>query len=212
VQEKIAAVRAEREKAVALRREVLTGTNDYPLLSEAKVEVLDVRPKPAAPNPPFAITFPALPRIRLAEPFEKLRDASDRALAKTGRRPNIFLANLGTPAEFNARATFAKNFFEAGGIEAITNDGFANDDAMSHVFKSSGASVACLCSSDDVYAARAVSAANTLTAAGATHIYLAGRPKDTDVLKAAGVGSFIFAGCDAVATLKAVHDVLGVGA
>ena len=46
--------------------------------------------------------------------------------------------------------------------------------------------------------------------AGATHIYLAGRPKDADALKAAGVGTFIFAGCDALATLKAAHDILAV--
>ncbi len=45
-------------------------------------------------------------------------------LAKTGARPKVFLANLGTPSDFTARATFAKNFFEAGGIEAVSNDGF----------------------------------------------------------------------------------------
>ena len=39
---------------------------------------------------------------------------------QTGARPKIFLANLGTIADFTARATFAKNFFEAGGIEAVT--------------------------------------------------------------------------------------------
>ncbi len=50
-------------------------------------------------------------------------------LTTTGTRPKIFLANLGTPADFTARATFAKNFFESGGIEAITNDGFAKDGA-----------------------------------------------------------------------------------
>ena len=36
----------------------------------------------------------------------------------------MFLANLGTLSDFTARATFAKNFYEAGGIEAVTNDGF----------------------------------------------------------------------------------------
>ena len=46
-------------------------------------------------------------------------------LGATGARPKIFLANLGKLADFTARATFAKNFFEAGGIEAMTNDGFA---------------------------------------------------------------------------------------
>ncbi len=60
-----------------------------------------------------------LPRIRLAEPFEQLRDASDRALAATGARPTVFLANLGKLSDFTARTLFAKNFFEAGGIEAV---------------------------------------------------------------------------------------------
>jgi methylmalonyl-CoA mutase len=40
-----------------------------------------------------------LPRIRLAEPFEQLRDASDRMLARTGARPKVFLANLGKPSD-----------------------------------------------------------------------------------------------------------------
>ena len=39
-------------------------------------------------------------------------------LPKTGTRPKVFLANLGKSRDFTARATFAKNFFEAGGIEA----------------------------------------------------------------------------------------------
>ena len=202
-------MRAEREKAVALRRELLTGTNDYPLLGDTKVDVLDVEPVAPAPYP-VSIKYAPLPAIRLAEPFEKLRDAADRALAKSGSRPKVFLANLGTPAEFNARATFAKNFFEAGGIEALTNDGFADDEAMSKAFKASGASLACLCSSDDVYAARAANAAKALAAAGASHIYLAGRPKDADALKAAGIGGFIFAGCDALVTLQAAHRLLSL--
>ncbi len=226
IQGKVAAVRAEREKAVALRREVLTGTNDYPLLSEAAVEVLDV--KPVAPaSYPVNIQYAPLPAIRLAEPFEKLRDASDRALAKTGERPKIFLANLGTPAEFNARAAFAKNFFEAGGIEAVTNDGFAPSGmpspsplpmgevgtdiaALVSAYKKSGAALACLCSSDAMYERETISAAKALAAAGATHVYLAGRPKNADALKVAGIGSFIFAGCDALATLQATHRLLSL--
>jgi len=79
---------------------------------------------PVTLPPPSALVFEPLPRIRLAEPFEALRDASDRMCARTGARPKIFLANLGGPADFTARATFAKNFFAAGGIEAAGNDGF----------------------------------------------------------------------------------------
>ena len=60
-----------------------------------------------------------LPSIRLAEPFEALRDASDRVLAQTGARPKVFLANLGKLSDFTRARVFAKNFFEAGGIEAV---------------------------------------------------------------------------------------------
>jgi len=146
--------------------------------------------------------------VRLAEPYEHLRDASDRMLAKTGARPKVFLANLGSPAEFTARASFAKTFFEAGGIEAMANGGFESRDEVIAAFKASGAKLACLCSSDAVYAQEAADAAKALAQAGATHIYLAGRPKDAEALKAAGVGTFIFAGCDALATLNAAHGIL----
>jgi len=208
IQQKIAAVRAEREAAVAHRRDPITGTSDYPDLAEAPVKVLDVKQAASAPSPAVAIGFPPLPRIRLAEPFELLRDASDRVLTAAGARPKIFLANLGTLAEFTARASFAKTFFEAGGIEAVSNDGFKNRDDMIAAFKTSGAKLACLCSSDEVYGKEAAQAAKAITAAGAVHIYLAGRPNEQDKLRAAGVGSFIFVGCDLLATLTATHDIL----
>jgi methylmalonyl-CoA mutase len=208
IQQRIAVVRADREAAAAQRKDSLTGTSDFPNLAETPVAVLDVPPA-AAKTQSVSITFPALPRIRLAEPFERLRDASDKALASSGARPKIFLANLGTAADFTARATFTKNFFEAGGIEAISSDGFKSHEEMIAAYKSSGARLACLCSSDAVYEREAVDAARALKAAGATHIYLAGRPKEQDALKAAGVGSFIFAGGNVFAVLTEAHRVLG---
>jgi methylmalonyl-CoA mutase len=212
IQREVAHVRAARERAVAHRKEALTGTSDYPDLQESPAAVLGVAPITPPQESAAVVTAEPLPRLRLAEPFEALRDASDRMLARTGARPKIFLANLGTPADFTARATFAKNFFEAGGIEALGNDGFGSRDAMMAAFRSSGARVACLCSSDEVYAREAVDAAKALAAAGA-HIYLAGRPgKEETQLKAVGVQSFIYAGCDALATLTAVHGILGVPA
>jgi methylmalonyl-CoA mutase len=207
IQEKVGKVRAAHEAAIAQRRDALTGTTDFPNLTEAPVQVLDLKPVPLG-TPVANVTYPALKPIRLAEPFERLRDASDRMLAETGARPKVFLANLGAVAEFTARASFAKTFFEAGGIEAASNDGFADLDAMVAAFKASAAKLACLCSADAVYERDAIDATKALQAAGATHIYLAGRPKDADALKAAGVGTFIFAGGDALATLKATHDIL----
>src|SRR5262249_62316660 len=124
-------------------------------------------PRVASPPPPPPI-FEPLPCIRLAEPFEELHDASDRMLARTGTQPKIFLANLGRPAEFSARAAFAKNFFAAGGIETTSSDGFAGVGDMIEGFKASGAKLACLCSSDEVYAREAADGAAALTSAVAS--------------------------------------------
>ena len=203
IQRKVNAVRAERAAAAAKRKDALTGVSIFPNLTEADARV-DL---PSSPRKP---STDGLQPIRLAEPFELLRDASDRVLAETGTRPKIFLVNLGTPAEFTARSTFAKNFFEAGGIEAVDSDS-ADAPAVAAAFKTSGASLVCLCSTDKVYANKAVAAAQALNAAGARHIYLAGRPREQEAaLKAAGVQSFIYEGCDALATLRAAYDILGI--
>jgi methylmalonyl-CoA mutase len=209
IQKKIAATRTAREAATARRKDAITGTSDYPNLGELPVAVLDV-PRPAVPAAKAAITFDALPQIRLAEPFEALRDASDRTLAKTGTRPKVFLANLGKSSDFTARATFARNFYEAGGIEARSNDGFQDQAAMVAAFRASGAKLACLCSSDKVYEREAATAARALAAAGAI-IHLAGRPGEHEAdWRQAGIKSFIYVGCDVVSTLQAARGILDV--
>jgi methylmalonyl-CoA mutase len=209
IQSKVATVRAERQQAVARRKDALTGTSDYSDLNEAPAAVLNVAnvtpPKEAA----AAITIQALPRIRLAEPFERLRDASDRILATTRARPKVFLANLGKLSDFTARAMFAKSFYEAGGIEPVTNDGFKDREKMVAAFKASGAKLACLCSSDKVYEREAADSAKVLTAASGL-VHLVGRPGGNEAaLRQAGVKSFIYAGCNALSTLQDVHDILG---
>jgi methylmalonyl-CoA mutase len=218
IQAKVAAVRAEREKAIAQRKDALTGTSEFPDIAENTAAVLAPSPLLSSPSPLVEEgrgggrrALAALSRLRLAEPFEALRDISDRALEKTGARPKIFLANLGRLADFTARATYARNFFEAGGIEAVTNDGFAGREEMLAAFKASGARLACLCASNARYAVDAAEAATTLRAAGATHIYLAGRPGELEAaLRAAGVDTFIYVGCDVVATLTAAHAIVGM--
>ena len=209
VQKNVAAVRTQRQKAVARRKDALTGTSDYPNLGEKLPAVLDVAPVMAPKEGTAALTVEPLPRVRLAEPYEALRDTSDKILAKTGARPKVFLANLGKISDFTARAMFAKNFYEAGGVEAVSNDGFPDQAAMVAAFKASGARLACLCSSDKVYEAQAVTAARALAAAGAT-LALAGRPGDNEAnWRQAGVKTFIYVGCDVLSTLQAAHDILG---
>jgi methylmalonyl-CoA mutase len=203
LKQKVADVRGKRAAALARRADALTGVSIFPNLGEAHAQV-------EMPAPSRAPAAGGLAPVRLAEPFEKLREASDKMLAATGARPKIFLASLGAQAEFTPRATFAKNFFEAGGIEAVGGQ-TVNLPALAAAFKETGAPLACLCSSDKVYERDAVVAAQALKAAGATHIYLAGRPRALEAaLKAAGVQSLIYEGCDALATLRNAYDMMGV--
>jgi methylmalonyl-CoA mutase len=203
IQRKVAATRAAREVNIAKRRDVLTGASEFPNLHEADIAVLDAKPIVLQSYGEAKFKFDPLAPMRLAAPFEALRDQSDSILKKTGKRPKIFLANLGTAADFTARATFAKSFFETGGIEAVDSGGFSDAGALAAAFKASGADLACLCSSDKAYAAHAVAAAGALKTAGAKHIYLAGRPGEQESgYRGAGVGDFIFAGGDALATLR----------
>jgi len=203
IQRKVAATRAARDVNIAKRRDVLTGASEFPNLHEADIAVLDAKPITLPPYGEAKFKFDALTPIRLAMPFEALRDQSDAMLKKTGQRPKIFLANLGTAADFTARATFAKSFFEAGGIEAVDSEGCSDAGALGAAFKASGARLACLCSSDKTYADHAAAAAEALKAAGARHIYLAGRPGEQEAaLRGAGVGDFVFAGGDALAVLR----------
>jgi methylmalonyl-CoA mutase len=217
IQPRVAATRTARQASIARRREVLTGASEFPNLQEARASVLKAKPLAPIPYGTPKIRFAALEPIRLAAPFEALRDQSDHLLAETGARPKIFLANLGTPADFTARATFAKSLFETGGIEAIDGEGFLRSAGSSDplaalvtAFKASGASLACLCSSDKIYADLAAAAAKALQTAGARHIYLAGRPGEREAeLRDAGVQDFIFAGGDALAILNQAYQRMG---
>jgi methylmalonyl-CoA mutase len=209
IHSEVAATRKAREANIARRKDVLTGASEFPNLHEASVAVEDVKPVGLASHDEAGITFDPLPAHRLAVPFERLRDRSDRILKETGKRPRVFLANLGAPADFTARATFVKSFFETGGIEAIDSEGFSDPAALAAACKSSGAALACLCSSDKVYAVKAVGAAQALKSAGAKHIYVAGRPGEQEAaLREAGVTDFTFAGGDALSLLQRAYELM----
>ncbi|MFD7405015.1 methylmalonyl-CoA mutase family protein [Streptomyces sp. NPDC059866] len=174
-----------RTGKLAERREPITGVSEFPHLAERPVERT---PAPAAPSG-------GLPRVRRDEAYEALRARSDAHLAATGSRPRIYLAALGPAAAHTARLTFASNLFQAGGIEPVTEG----------TFEDSGATEACLCSSDALYEEQAAQAAEDLRKAGARQVFLAGRPG-----RYSGVDAYVFAGCDAVAVLSATLDRMGV--
>ncbi|NFV78798.1 methylmalonyl-CoA mutase family protein [Magnetospirillum aberrantis] len=153
----------------------------------------------------------SLPRHRHAESFEALRDAADAHKAATGAWPSVFLANLGRVAQHTARATYAKNFFEAGGIQALGNSGFKDAGSCVQAFKDSGARIAVLCGGDAQYEEHAEAFARALKAAGVKTLFLAGNPGDKrEIYAAAGVDSFISVGCDVLAILRSTLADLGV--
>ena len=130
--------------------------------------------------------------------------------AKTGKRPSIFLANLGPIAKHTARASFAKNFFEVGGIEGLTNTGFKDVESCAKAFKDSGAKIAILCSADPLYEEMVATVAPALKAAGCQRLYLAGHPGDKkDAYMKAGVDDFIFLGADVLVITRSALAQLG---
>jgi methylmalonyl-CoA mutase len=198
IQNAVAKVRAERDANIARRTDSIVGTSDFPDLAEDEVAVL-AQARLAA----LSSRKKALNPIRLSEPFERLRDRSDAYLAQHGSRPKMFLACLGRPADFNARASFAKSLFESGGIEAVEGKG----DSLAKRFKESGAHLACLCSSDKVYEREAEVVAKALAEAGAARIYLAGKPgANRAALEEAGVSTFLHQGCDTLEVLTSAYD------
>jgi methylmalonyl-CoA mutase len=209
IQGEVARVAEARAGDIIHGRIELTGVSAFPRLADDGVKV--------EPHPLFdpvvksgTSVAPLLPR-RLAEPFERLRNASDAHLADTGKRPQVFLACLGDLAVHSARTTWMRNYLAAGGIEAIASAPLYNSADAGKAFADSGATVACLCSTDQVYAELGEATAAVLKQAGAKQVLLAGRPKVQDVaLKVAGVDAFIFAGGDAVAVLTKLHGMMGV--
>ncbi|MFF0447599.1 methylmalonyl-CoA mutase family protein [Streptomyces sp. NPDC004609] len=201
VSERIAAAWQARGTALARRREPVTGVSEFPLLSQAPVER---DPAPAGPSG-------GLPRVRRDEAFEALRSRSDAHLAATGARPRVFVAALGPPSAHTARASFTANLFQAGGIEPVHDPVTVDASSAARAFTASGAEIACICSSDALYAEQAAPVAEALKAAGARRVYLAGRPGEwRESCERAGVDEFVFAGGDAVAVLTLALDRIGV--
>ena len=188
--ERTGEVRARRERDVATRRRPLTGVTEFPDLDEKPV---DRRPLPDTPGG-------GLPVYRPADAYEAFRDRSDARLADTGSRPRAFLATLGPLAAYTARAGFARNLLQAGGIEPVEAGPTETVSDVTAAYADAGTTVAVLCSTDTLYAERAAETVAALREAGATHVLLAGR-SDLD-----GLDGTLHAGCDALAVIDAVYQ------
>ena len=198
VGERIEEAWAERSRSLARRKEPVTGVSEFPNLSESPLE------REPAPQRPGG----GLPRVRRDDGFEALRARSDAHLAASGARPRLFVAALGGAAEHTARVSFATNLFQAGGVEPVHDPETVDAETAGEAFARSGATVACLCSSDARYAEEAAGVAGALKEAGAERVLLAGRPDEEqqETFRQAGVDEFVYAGSDAVAVLTSLLD------
>jgi methylmalonyl-CoA mutase len=182
----IDAARAAKEKAVSSRRRTLVGVNNYPDLGER------------APSGTAAVDEGGpVPSFRMAEPFERIRQRTERHAATVGRRPRVLLLTVGDVRMRMARANFCLNFFGCAGFDVTQSDTLEP-----------GADVVVLCSSDPEY----VALAQDVCAKVSVPVIVAGNPKDQmAALEAAGVAGFVHVQSDAVQTLTLWQDRLGVG-
>ncbi|TQN41477.1 heterodimeric methylmalonyl-CoA mutase small subunit [Blastococcus colisei] len=188
VRDRIAAAWDDRAARLATREDAITGVSEFPNLAEKLPE-----------RQPYTWSAPSggLPKVRAAQEFEALRDAADGAQ----ERPRVYLATLGPVARHTARATFAGNLFQAGGLATPSGDGASG-------LAEASTTVACICGTDKDYAESAAALAKELRAAGATQVWLAGKPD----LAVEGVDGYVFAGCDALHVLRAAHEHLDLSA
>jgi methylmalonyl-CoA mutase cobalamin-binding subunit len=144
---------------------------------------------------------------RAAEVWEELRARSDRHAT----RPVAFLANLGAIPSHTSRSTWTQNLLAAVGIDAATNDGFSDIEALAAAWRDSSAALAVICGSDDDYAALLQPAVAALKTAGCPVVLVAGRPGERGAaLREAGVSDFVFVGADVLAVMTQVLDSVGV--
>jgi methylmalonyl-CoA mutase len=186
VRDRIATAWDARAARLATRADAITGVSEFPNVAEKLPER-----QPAAQLHPGG----GLPRVRAAQEYEALRDAADAA----GERPQVYLATIGPIARHTARASFAGNLFQAGGLATPSGDGA---DGL----RDAGTTVACICGTDKDYAEQAAGLAAALRDAGATSVWLAGKPD----LAVDGVDGYVYAGCDALDVLRTVHAQLGL--
>ncbi len=178
---------------LSTRSDSLTGVSEFPLPEE---ELLP-RPEVSAP--------PGWPVRRPAEPFEELRDASDRHLVEHGSRPQVFVAALGDPAEHTARSAWVINLLAVAGIAVVGADGHGAESPVEVLvrFAESGCDIAVICSSDAVYKERAASTAVALRGAEALMLAIVDAPDGLrDELEAAGVTQFWYEGIDVLDMLR----------
>ena len=205
IQKAVNASNEARQKAVATRREILLGSNQFPNFNEVAAEkIQETSTCCCGGNNCGEPTITALDFSRGASEFEALRLATE----KSGKTPKVFMLTIGNLAMRLARSQFSSNFFACAGYKVIDNLGFDTVEAGVEAGIEAGADILVLCSSDDEYAEFAPAAYKAL--AGRAEFVVAGAPACMEDLKAQGIDQFINVKSNVLETLKAFNTKLGI--
>ncbi len=192
-----------RRTALAKRREILLGTNQYPNFGETS-EGREPLQKLCCCGKPEEHKEGTLDLARLGTEFEALRLATERS----GKRPKAFMLTIGNLAMRQARAQFSCNFLATAGYEVIDNLGFKSVEEGAAAALDAKADIVVICSSDDEYAQYAVPAYELLK--DKALFIVAGAPACTEELQRAGIENFIHVRVNVLETLKALNAKLGI--
>lgn len=186
-----------RHKAVAQRREIMLGTNQFPNINEKAGNKRPVEMtcccggKETSESNVATLTFD-----RAASQFEALRLETEAA----SNRPKAFMLTIGNLAMRQARAQYSCNFLACAGYEVVDNLGFESIEAGVEAAMAAKADIVVLCSSDDEYAEYAVQAFKTV--GDRAMFIVAGAPACMDDLKDAGIEHFVHVRVNVLDTLK----------
>ena len=205
IQNAVNASNVARKKAVATRREILLGSNQYPNFTEVAADKIQEKGSCCCGGGHCGeATIPALDFSRGASEFEALRMTTE----KSGKTPKVFMLTIGNLAMRLARSQFSANFFGCAGYKIIDNLGFDTVEAGVEAAVKAGAEIVVLCSSDDEYAEFAPAAYKAL--AGRAEFVVAGMPACMEDLKAVGIDQYVNVKSNVLETLKAFNVKLGI--
>ena len=126
IQNAVNASNVARKKAVATRREILLGSNQYPNFTEVAADKIQEKGSCCCGGGHCGeATIPALDFSRGASEFEALRMTTE----KSGKTPKVFMLTIGNLAMRLARSQFSANFFACAGYKIIDNLGFDTVEA-----------------------------------------------------------------------------------
>ncbi len=206
IQNEIKIMAAKRDKNIALRRENLLGTNQFPNFNEKIETEFDGSLFDAVDLTADDAEVETLKPYRGAQPFEALRYTTD-VYSKTNKRPVAFMLTIGNLTYRKARAQFSCNFFAVAGFTVIDNNGFKTVEEGVAAAKKAGADIVVVCSSDDEYAEIVPEVAAQLDS---EIVVVAGAPACKAELEEKGITNFIHVKSNLLEELKAYQTELGI--